>query len=238
MGLTESGQDAASAKQNASFFDGNRIYADRVASMRTYRNIRQAVDREIVGSELLLDVGNGGVFDYDTTLAKSIVGVDLFLDGTPPGLPDNIELRRGDALALQEPDATFDRVLEISVFHHLVGLDVSSTLENIRRAVAQTHRVLGPEGRLVVMESCVSPRAFRVEKRLFSALRLLTRTPLLSHPAVLQFTPETIAAVIEEQFGSVRVDPIPVGRWIVQFGFRWPAALTPARPYLFVATKR
>ena len=88
------------------------------------------------------------------------------------------------------------------------------------------------------MESCVSPAAFAIERRLFRPLELLARTPLLSHPAVLQFPPETIGGVIEDEFGEVAIRPIPVGRWIMQFGVRWPSALTPARPYLFIATRQ
>src|SRR5271170_4225960 len=90
-------QDAASVTMNASFFDGNERYEQRVGSLETYRHIRDAIDREIVGVGRLLDVGNGGVFDYDTRLAQEIVGVDLFLDEPPAGLDRNITLRRGDA---------------------------------------------------------------------------------------------------------------------------------------------
>jgi SAM-dependent methyltransferase len=235
---TKTGQDAASAAQNAAFFDHNTAYAEWVATLDTYRNIREAINREITGSDRLLDVGNGGVFDYDVSLAREVVGVDLFLDSTPPGYPDNVTLRRGDALALDEPDGAYDCVVEISVFHHLVGASAAATLENIRRAVRQAHRVLSGGGRLVVMESCVSEPAFAIERRLFSALELIAGTPLLRHPAVLQFPAATIASVISQQFGDVRSSPIPVGRWIIQFGHRWPVVLTPARPYLFVATRR
>jgi SAM-dependent methyltransferase len=235
--LTDTGQDAASAAKNAAFFDNNSAYATSIATLTTYRNIRKAVNAEIAGVDRLLDVGNGGVFDYDLTLAGEIVGVDLFLAGTPVGLPDHVVLRHGDALGLAEDDGGFDCVLEVSVFHHLVGADVASTLKNIRRAVYEAYRVLTPGGRLVVVESCVSPQAFAVERRLFSALRRLAETRLLHHPAVLQFPSETIGAVIKERFGDVTITPIPTGRWIIQFGFRWPSAWTPARPYLFVATR-
>jgi SAM-dependent methyltransferase len=235
--LARTGQDAANAAQNAVFFDGNADYAASVATLETYRHIREAVSAEIAGAHRLLDVGNGGVFDYDVGQAREVVAVDLFLDHPPPSAPDHVTFRRGDALALDEPDATYDCVVEVSVLHHLVGPDARSTLENIRRAVSEAHRVLAVGGRLVVMESCVSARAFAVERRLFGALRLVAGTRLLRHPQVLQFPPETIGAVIQEHFSEVRVDSIPVGRWIMQLGVRWPTALTPARPYLFVATK-
>jgi SAM-dependent methyltransferase len=237
IGSGATGQDTASVTKNSAFFAGYERYTQLLYSMETYRQIRRVVDREIAGTRRLLDVGNGGVFDYDTNLAEQIVGVDLFLDGTPPSLSEHITLRYGDALALDEPDGAYDAVLENSVFHHLIGTDVESTLENIRRGVTEAHRVLEPGGRLVVMESCVSERAFAIERRLFVPLRWLAKTPLLSHPATLQFPPETIAQIIRERFGNVTAARIPTGRLVIQFGFRWPTALTPARPYLFTAKR-
>jgi hypothetical protein len=59
----------------------------------------------------------------------------------------------------------------------------------------------------------------------------------MRHPATLQVPPEMIGGMIAERFGNVVVTPIPVGRWILQFGRRWPTALTPARPYLFTAER-
>lgn len=230
------GQDSASVAKNAEFFDSNARYSRNVGALETYRQISRAINDHIVGARRVLDVGNGGVFDYDTGLVDQIVAVDLFLDGTPTP-SDRVAFRRGDALALDEADGAFDLVLEVSVFHHLIGDDAESTMMNIRRAVSEAHRVLEPGGRLVVMESCVSRRAFAVERRLFGALRRLARTRLMKHPATLQFPPEQIAGAITEQFGGVLVTPIPTGRWIIQFGLRWPTALTPARPYLFTATR-
>ncbi len=232
------GQDQASVAKNAGYFDANERYANKVAVLETYRNIRSAIDPEIAGARMLLDVGNGGVFDYDTSLAERIVGVDLFFEEyNQLELDGRITLRRGDALALEEPDSAYDRVLEVSVFHHLIGTGVGSTLANIGRAIDEAHRVLERGGRFVVMESCVSERAFAIERRLFGALRRLAQTPLMGHPATLQFPPRTIAEAIGARFGNVTVRPIPVGAWIIQFGVRTPTRLTPARPYLFTATR-
>ena len=216
-------QDTASVAKNVGFFSANERYAQHIGSLETYRHIRRAINGEITGARRLLDVGNGGVFDYDTSLAEQIVGVDLFLDQPSSGLDEHITLRRGDALALEEPDATYDVVLEVSVFHHLVGTDHQSTIANIRQAVDEAHRVLEPGGRFVVMESCVSVRFFALERRLFWTLRQLARTPVMRHPATLQFPSQIIADII--------------GRWIMQFGLRWPTQLTPARPYLFTARR-
>jgi hypothetical protein len=195
-----------------------------------------AIDEAIAGKQRMLDVGNGGVFDYDTSLVGEIVGVDLFLDESrPPAVPVNVTLRQGDALALAEPDASFETVLSAFVFHHLISTDVPKTIENIRTAIAESRRVLEPGGEFIVAESCVSPGAYAIERRLFAALRRVASTRLMKHPATLQLTPAMVIGFLEDSFENVSGTPIPVGRVVLQFGHQWPTALTPARPYLFRA---
>jgi SAM-dependent methyltransferase len=229
-------QDARSAEQNSRFFAGNEKYARMVAGLATYRNIREAVNESITGRKRLLDIGNGGVFDYDTELAGEIVGVDLFLDGDGLLTPPNVTLRRGDALDLDEPDATYDGVLIVLVLHHLVSSTVDGTVANIRQAIAEARRVLEPGGKLILVESCVSARAYSLMRHLFAPLRLLAASPLMDHPPTLQFPADEIRRHLREHFADVYVQRIPTGRVLLQFGRRWPTALTPARPYLFTAS--
>ncbi len=228
-------QDAVSVEKNKSFFADNATYARNVTRLTTYRNIRSEVNAAIAGRRRLLDIGNGGVFDYDTQLVEEIVGVDLFLGDTAPDVPKNVTLRRGNALTLDEPDAAYDGVLFVLVLHHLVSSDVDGTVENMRGAVGEARRVLAPGGKLIIVESCVSPRAFAVERRLFGALRLVASTRLMIHPPTLQLPRAAIEHLLRERFDEVQVKPISTGHFLLQFGHRWPTALTPARPYLFTA---
>ena len=232
------GQDAASAERNAEFFARDKHGRD-VAELDTYRLIREAITREVSGASRLLDVGNGGVFEYDTDRVEEIVAVDLFLDQLPADhFPPNVTARRGDALALDEPDGAYDMVLEALLYHHLVGTRPDDSIANIRQAVEEAARVLQPGGRLVVAESCVPRWFYAFERVMFRPLTVLARTRLLGgHPAVLQLPFDLLASLVAERLVIERAYPIPIGRWITQFGRRWPSALTPARAVIVVARK-
>lgn len=232
------GQDTVSAEQNADFFAQDKHGRD-VAELDTYRHIREAVTREVAGTDRLLDVGNGGVFDYDTTKVRSIVAVDLFLDRLPASqFPPNVTPRKGDALSLDEEPDSYDAVLQALLFHHLVGARAEDLLVNVRRAIAEAKRVLRSGGRLVVAESCVPRWFYGVERAMFRPLKAVARTRLLGgHPPVLQLPFALVQDVIAEQLEIERAYRVQPGRWTTQFGRRWPMALTPARAVIVVARK-
>ena len=231
-------QDPDSATQNADFFARDKHHDD-VARLDTYLRIREAIEREVSGLESMLDVGNGGVFQYDTDLVERIVAVDLFLDRLPASrFPPNVTPRKGDALALEEADESFGAVLEALLYHHLVGPDPDGFIANVRRAIGEAARVVRPGGLLIVAESCVPRWFYGVERVLFKPLAALARTPLLGgHPATLQLPFELLVRLVGERFLVERAYRVPPGRWTTQFGRRWPVALTPARAFIVVGRK-
>ena len=234
----EAHQHAVAVDRNREFFAGNPEYEQALERLVTYRNIRRAIEGEIRGTPRLLDIGNGGTFPYDTDLAEWIVAVDLFLEELPrASFPPNVEPRSGDALALDEPDGAYDAVLLALVFHHLVGDTADDLLANVDRSIAEAHRVLRDGGRLIVVESCVPEWFYRAERVLFAPLAALSGTRVMRHPPTLQLTAEQLTAQVGARFGDVRARQIAVGRWILQFGRRWPTRLTPARPLLLTARK-
>jgi SAM-dependent methyltransferase len=237
--LGRTGQDQDSARLNAEFFADEK-YAGQVAEFDTYRFTREAINREVSGVERLLDVGNGGVFEYDTDDVGSIVAVDLFLDQLPDShFPANVTARCGDAIALEEPDESYDAVLHAFLYHHLVGRRPSEMIANTQCAIDEAHRVLKPGGLLIVGESCVKNWFYPLERALFTPLTMLARTPLLGgHPATFQLTFDRLQDQVRRRFSIERAYAIETGRWVSQFGRRWPTALTPARQFMVVALKR
>lgn len=232
------GQAADSVAKNSEFF-ARDVYANNAERLDSHELIRAAVSSELEGTGRLLDVGNGGVFSYDPSVAEEIVGVDLFLDEADSDkYAPNVVVRQGDALALTEAEGSFDVVLEAFLYHHLTGRRAADSIDNVRTAVSEAARMLVPGGRLVVAESCIPAWIYPIERLLYQPLRALAATPLLGgHPAPLQLPYDLLRSLVGEQLVIERSGPIPLGRWVTQFGRRFPAALTPVRACMIVARK-
>ncbi|HWF46479.1 MAG TPA: class I SAM-dependent methyltransferase [Bryobacteraceae bacterium] len=234
----QSKQSDRSVAKNTSFFRDQRDgYKSKVKALDTYRNISASINAELSGLHHVLDVGNGGTFDYDVSLLPELAAVDLFLEDLPPGsFPPNVVPKNGTALALPFSDASFDGVIMVMLIHHLIGNSASECWKNAGHAVDEAFRVLKPGGKLIIMESCVPRWFYGFEKLVFPlAAKLIGR--LSSHPATLQFPPAMIADLLRRYTANVDVRRVPKGRWVLQYGIQYPSALTPAAPYRFVTYK-
>ena len=233
-------QTETSVRKNASFFlQELDAYSHGVGTLDTYRFIREAVNESVTGSQSLLDIGNGGVFDYDTSLVGSILAVDLFLEALPEnyGCPQNVTLKHGNALALPVSDMSHDAVLMVMLLHHLIGKSVSESIRNIEQAIAEGWRVLAPGGKFVVVESCV-PKWFYAFERMVFPITTAILAQTITHPPTLQFPPNQIAAIMARVTGvAPEVQKIRKGKWVLQYGCKWPSALTPVSVWRFIASR-
>jgi SAM-dependent methyltransferase len=233
-------QQQTSEKKNRSFFlDHHEDYKRKVSSLETYQNIFREVSAAVTNAELLVDIGNGGVFDYETDNVKKIVAVDLMF--TPEfdrtALPRNAEAVLGSALDLPFANGYADVALMNMLLHHLTGRDVESSRRNMERSIAEAFRILRSGGKIVIMESCVPHWFFQFEQVVYQAsVRVIER--LIDHPSTLQFPPDLIASLLQRTFADVTVQRVPKGRWVLQYGKLWPSVLTPVQPHLFLAKKR
>jgi SAM-dependent methyltransferase len=221
----------ATVATNTAWFADNDHYAEAQTRLECYRNIQRCVEREVRGEDRVLDIGNGGFFNYDTELARHVTAVDLFLkDG--PGPTPNSEFRSGSFLDLPFPDHSFDCALQQNVLHHVTGRTVRENFANMRRCLAEMFRVLRPGGKAVVVESTVGP--------LFNLFERLVYRPFLwvkrgGHPVTFQYTArQLLAAAGDAGFDLEEFTWIPRGRFLLQFGYVWPSALTPAKPVKLV----
>jgi len=236
----ESRQSDVSTQKNAEFFlDEYESYKENVATIDTYQSISSALSKKLYDTKRLLDVGNGGVFAYDTTGVKEIVGLDLFLYDLPKdiNLPENVTMVQGSALDIPIDLINYKVVVVVMLIHHLIGKTVTESIENIHRLLSEVHRVLLPGGKLVIVESCIPYWFFLFEKLVFiPASFVIEKT--MKHPPTLQYPESFIRNILGSAgFSNIESKFIPKGKYVIQYGLKVPSWITPVQPVLFVADK-
>ena len=233
-------QTLESVDKNAKFFlDEHQNYRALVESIDTYAAISLALNIKLQGIGRLLDIGNGGVFDYDTSHIGEIVGLDLFFDNLPSNirLPKNVKMVQGSALDIPKNLYGFDGVVVVMMIHHLVGKTVNDCIANTQQLLYEAHRVLRPGGKLVIMESCIPSWFFAFEKIVFEpATWVIEKT--ISHPSTLQYTSGFLLEMIKKAgFTQTTRENIPKGKYVIQYGVKVPSWVTPVQPVLFSAVR-
>ncbi len=221
-------------KKNISFFDKNSVYQKDIINIDTYKNIYKEISRRLNGTDKLLDIGHGGVFDYDTRKIKKITGLDLSYMNSE-NLPSNIKLVKGSVLKLPKHLNSYDKVLMNMLLHHLTGKNISENFENLNKSILQSRNALKKKGKLIIVESCV-PLWFNIIEKLSYKLASKIILKYLNHPPVFQFTIEQIINVLKKNgFKKVQYKIIKQGKFILQFGYKFPTFLTPVKTVLFIA---
>lgn len=235
--LPVSEQTVTSLEKNINFFlDNHEQYKKNISSIDTYLTISDYLNKELEGINNLLDIGNGGVFDYNTTLIKNITGLDLFLDSisTEITLQPNVTMVQGSALSIPEGLNNFDGVIMVMLVHHLVGSSPSACKNNVEKAFKEAFRVLDSGGKLIVMDSCIPLWFYLFEYLAFKPVSWIIEKTI-THPPAFQYTSKQIEKMmIKSGFKEVTFTKIPKGKFILQFGFKVPSFLTPVQPTLFV----
>lgn len=218
------------------FFDEWNTYHETVKGIDTWKLYGEAIAKHIKDG-VILDIGNGGIFNYDTTKAKRIIALDL-----SPNLisnaseAKNIEYRVGNIIELDMHEPEFDQAVMDMLIHHLADKKISITRNNVLKAFKNTYNVLKPGGELIIMESCL-PKFFEVNEKLFFPLfRLLTS--ILKHPIVFQWNWNSLVVLLKEAgFKNVTLDPVNLGKRIIHLGIKIPTKISPVKAFLIKATK-
>lgn len=222
------------SKKNASFFNENISYRDNVNSIDTYENIRKEVSNILSGTQKLLDIGHGGVFDYSTNKINKIIGLDLeFMNSS--NLPNNIKLIKGSVLEIPSELVSFDKVFINMLLHHLCGKSVKQNFENLDKCFNEIKKTIKKGGEIIIVESCV-PLWFNIFEKIIYKFAYKFILKYFKHPPVFQFTIEQInKSLIKNGFKLENYKIIKQGKYILQFGYKFPTFLTPVKTVIFRA---
>lgn len=222
-------------KKNIDFFSKNSNYQDNINQIDTYKILYNEITKMVKDTNLLLDVGHGGSFDYDTTKVRKIVGLDLDEMIEKKAIPKNVKLEIGSALQIPKQLINFDIVLFVMLIHHLVGNNVNENLENLDKCIEESKKALSKNGNLIIVESCVPKWFYNIEKLVFKPTSYLINK-FMKHPPAFQFTKEIISeTLVKHGFKDIKLKNVRQGKFILQYGIKFPTVLTPVQTIIFSA---
>lgn len=213
--------------------DGNKVM---------YANIRNRLNALITG--ILVDIGNGGVFTYDTEIPQRIIAVDPAFWGQENVMPSpNIEYM--PTIASRMPsiaDASVDTVLMQFILHHIVGKTLDDAEKEVAASLREVHRILRPGGRLIIVEMITSSFIEKCEELLYSITRF--GFSLIGKPMVKFFSIRGLRRRLQTAgFGVVEIESIDMGASFDIMGgwapgiIRMPSKISPLRCTILHARK-
>ena len=232
--MNKENQNEKISKKNAKFFNDNSNYRKNISNIDTYQNIRNEVSGILSGTDNLLDIGHGGVFDYNMDEINKIVGLDLeFMNKSQ--LPDKINLVKGSVLEIPDQLVSFDKVFINMLLHHLCGKNVKENFNNLDKCFSEIKKTIKRNGEIIIVESCV-PVWFNIFEKLIYKIAYKFILKFFKHPPVFQFTINQVnKALINNGFKIINYKIVKQGRYILQFGYKFPTFLTPVKTVIFRA---
>jgi SAM-dependent methyltransferase len=207
-----------------------------------YQNIRIVLDKCLEGT--VVDIGNGGIFTYDTTALEKIIVVDQVYAEEIQNT-EKITVFTGDArdLSFLENEKV-DCVLMQFLLHHIVEKTPEQMDESLKKALTEAHRILKPKGKLIIVEPIVF-RILELYENLFYRVNSYI-LGLFNVPMVRFYSRKNLLSHIETAgYCDLRSDRIPLGKsWLpltislFPDKLRVPPWLYPTRSYCITASKK
>ena len=176
-------QHTSAVTANAEFFADNEQYKLVQKQLELYRFIALAAAHETEHSRALLDIGNGGLFEYPITHIPRVVAIDVFVEEDFATRYPQVEWRQMSALDMNL-DERFDTIIAVNTLHHIVGSTVEGTYTNLDELMKRAARCLDESGKLVIIESTMPQWFVRMYSRVFAHVLKLW---WLKHPPTFQF---------------------------------------------------
>ena len=220
-------------------------YADEIVSIQPefYKNAGNHINKALssLGKKgTVLDIGNGGVINYDFSHLNKLVCADLSV--SPKAQKryekfENIKFCEANMLDLSQfEDNIFDAVIIQTVIHHLAGKTMRQTEENVSIGLKECFRILKMWGALLIVESKVI-RLFEIfEKMCYPLMQLFFY--LIRFDTVYQYSAQSLLKKIHKMSFEVEDEKeIELDKYIWLCRKKILTKLTPCKAHWIVIRK-
>ena len=207
-----------------------------------YKNIREELDKNLQG--VVLDIGNGGVFNYNTKKLKKIIAVDLVFKSLK-GLKDTNKIRyiAGDARNLKKiKKNSCNSVVMQFLLHHITDADIKKTYKGIEKSLKESQRVLKKKGELLIIEMVVGPFFEKLENAFYNLNSFLFS--LINKPMITFYSKDSLCGLLKKAgFRKIYTKHIYVGKYLQPCGgicphfIKIPSIFYPMNCYMIKGVK-
>jgi len=160
-------------QKNRAYFDNiSEKYKKAQLSWQVIYDQLHKILEPLVKGKLILDIGNGGVFVYDTNLPKEVIAFDISPKMLEKINDPNVKKIVGDAKNLNNiSDNSCDYILYILSIHHIHGKSYKESIEILDKVLIAAKNKLKAGGSVIILEPCVNKLIYAVQKALFPVTR-------------------------------------------------------------------
>ncbi len=206
-----------------------------------YKEAAERINKHIHG--IVLDIGSGGVINYDTTKTRNLFLVDITTANkdrakTAKSSKTGVTFVNSDIRKLGIRENTIDIVIMQHLLHHLADNTLKKTLQNLNDGCEEAERILKQGGKIIIVEGCV-PQILDHMQRFFFQINKRLYKWFFSFPMVLQYSEATITKELKKTgFEIESVETIKDGDILPIFGLNLPRRWIPLKHKCIIAKKR
>lgn len=207
-----------------------------------YKRTGRIINHCLMNGMEVLDIGNGGVINYNYKRLSRLVCADLEVSDRVKRKykeQSNIKFVQADITNMHDIlDNSFDAVIVQNVIHHLAESKYKNTVNNLNCAVNECLRVLKHDGKLIIMESTMKSWAYAMERVFYPIMmRLLSA---IGFDQVFQYSKTALKNTLVKIVGGelIKYGNVSTGKYTIFVGRRIPTKLLPLTFSFFILEKR